>query len=58
MTGDGTDIHQPVRAGIAAFVARTGVDEVMVATSIYDHEARKRSLTLTAAAVQQIKLAA
>ncbi|GAA0661983.1 luciferase family oxidoreductase group 1 [Sphingomonas insulae] len=32
----------------AAFIARTGVDEVMVASAIYDHDARKRSLTITA----------
>ncbi|HEU0045961.1 LLM class flavin-dependent oxidoreductase [Sphingomonas sp.] len=47
-----------VARGIAAFVARTGVDEVMVASSIYDHPARKRSLTLTAQAMQAMKLAA
>ncbi|MHA0318216.1 LLM class flavin-dependent oxidoreductase [Sphingomonas melonis] len=32
----------------AAFLERTGVDEVMVASAIYDHEARKRSLAITA----------
>ncbi|USU11794.1 LLM class flavin-dependent oxidoreductase [Sphingomonadaceae bacterium OTU29THOMA1] len=32
----------------AAFIERTGVDEVMVASAIYDHDARKRSLTITA----------
>ncbi|MCU6455914.1 LLM class flavin-dependent oxidoreductase [Sphingomonas sp. A2-49] len=32
----------------AAFVERTGVDEVMVASAIYDHAARKRSLAITA----------
>jgi len=32
----------------AAFIERTGVDEVMVATAIYDHDARKRSLAITA----------
>jgi len=32
----------------AAFIERTGVDEVMVASAIYDHEARKRSLAITA----------
>lgn len=41
-----------VRDGLAAFIARTGVDEVMVASAIYDHAARKRSLTLTAAAMR------
>ena len=47
-----------VAQGIAAFVQRTGIDEVMVASSIYDHAARKRSLTLTAQAMQGMKLAA
>ena len=43
---------------IAAFVARTGVDEVMIASSIYDHEARKRSLTITAEAMREVAVAA
>lgn len=43
---------------IAAFVARTGVDEVMVASSIYDQAARKRSLAITAGAMRELKLAA
>jgi len=44
--------------GLAAFVARTGVDEVMVTSAIYDQAARKRSLELTAAAAREVKLAA
>ena len=47
-----------VARGIAAFVERTGIDEVMVASSIYDHAARKRSLTLTAQAVAEVREAA
>ncbi|WP_419809808.1 LLM class flavin-dependent oxidoreductase [Sphingomonas sp.] len=47
-----------VARGIAAFVARTGVDELMISTSIYDHEARKRSLRLTAGAMTEMKVAA
>jgi len=43
---------------IAAFVARTGVDELMIASSIYDHEARKRSLTITADALRDLAIAA
>ena len=43
---------------IAAFVERTGVDELMIASSIYDHEARKRSLTITAEVMQEMKVAA
>ena len=37
--------------GIAAFVQRTGVDEVMLTSSVYDHEARKRSIAIAAAAM-------
>lgn len=44
--GTGEDVAR----GLEAFVARTGVDEVIVASSIYDHEARKHSLTLAAEA--------
>jgi len=47
-----------IAAGLAAFVARTGVDEVMVTSAIYDQAARKRSLELTAAAARELKLAA
>ena len=41
-----------VARGIAAFVARTGVDEVMLTSMMYDHEARKRSFALAAEAMQ------
>ncbi|MEP7008677.1 MAG: LLM class flavin-dependent oxidoreductase [Sphingomonas bacterium] len=47
-----------VARGLAAFVARTGVDEVMVASAIYDHEARKRSLAITADVMREMKAAA
>jgi len=47
-----------VARGIAAFVARTGVDEVMVASAIFDHEARKRSLAITADVMREMKAAA
>jgi len=47
-----------VARGIAAFVARTGVDEVMVASAIYDHDARKRSLEITAEVMRELKAAA
>ena len=39
---------ETVRADIAAFVERTGVDEVIVACSVFDHNLRKASLVLTA----------
>ncbi|MBM6575482.1 LLM class flavin-dependent oxidoreductase [Microvirga sp. SRT01] len=47
-----------VARGLAAFVERTGVDEVMVTSAIYDQTARKRSLTLTAEAAREVRLAA
>jgi alkanesulfonate monooxygenase SsuD/methylene tetrahydromethanopterin reductase-like flavin-dependent oxidoreductase (luciferase family) len=36
-----------IAAGLKSFVARTRVDEVIVASSMYDHDARKHSLALT-----------
>ena len=39
-----------VRQGIAAFVARTGADELMVTCQAYDHAARVRSFEITATA--------
>ncbi|QNA85024.1 LLM class flavin-dependent oxidoreductase [Sphingomonas sp. So64.6b] len=47
-----------VARGIAAFIERTGVDEIMVASSIYDHDARKRSLEITAEVMSELKVAA
>ena len=47
-----------VKAGLDAFVARTGVDEVMVTSAIFDHEARKRSLAITAEALSEVRAAA
>ncbi|KQU48205.1 alkane 1-monooxygenase [Sphingomonas sp. Leaf339] len=47
-----------VAQGLAAFVARTQVNEVMVTSAIYDHDARKRSLSITAAAARDLKVAA
>lgn len=46
-----------VAAGIARFVERTGVDEVMLTSSIYDHEARKRSIAIAAEAMRVPELA-
>jgi luciferase family oxidoreductase group 1 len=53
-----TGTRDEVADGIAAFVRRTGVDEVILTSSIYDHEARKRSLTIAAEAMQELKVAA
>jgi luciferase family oxidoreductase group 1 len=39
-----------VRAGIEAFAARTGADELMVVSDMFDFQARKRSFELIAAA--------
>ena len=37
-----------VRAGIQAFVERTGADELMITSQVFDHEARLRSYELLA----------
>ncbi|HMA12181.1 MAG TPA: LLM class flavin-dependent oxidoreductase, partial [Steroidobacteraceae bacterium] len=39
-----------VRAGLEAFIAETGADELIVASAIYDHAARLRSYELLASA--------
>ena len=39
-----------VRDGLEAFVARTGADELMIASAIHDHAARVRSYEIAAAA--------
>ena len=37
-----------VRAGIEAFVERTGADELMITSQVFDHEARLRSYEILA----------
>jgi luciferase family oxidoreductase group 1 len=37
---------EDVAAGLKAFQARTGADEIIIASSMYDHDARKRSVAL------------
>jgi alkanesulfonate monooxygenase SsuD/methylene tetrahydromethanopterin reductase-like flavin-dependent oxidoreductase (luciferase family) len=37
-----------VRAGLAALVAETGADELMIVSDVYDHAARLRSFELIA----------
>jgi len=39
---------ETVKASIEAFIARTGADELILASHIFDHEARKRSYTIAA----------
>ena len=46
-----------VREGIAAFVRRTGADEIMLCGATYDPEARIRSLELTMDACQTVAAA-
>jgi alkanesulfonate monooxygenase SsuD/methylene tetrahydromethanopterin reductase-like flavin-dependent oxidoreductase (luciferase family) len=40
-----------VRAATTAFIERTGADELMVTSQIFDHQARLRSYELLAAAM-------
>ena len=49
-----TGTRDEVAAGLAAFVKRTAVDEVIVTSAIYDHDARKRSIAIAAAAMAGI----
>ncbi len=41
-----------VRTGLQAFVAETGVDELMIVSDVYDHQARLRSVELIADAMK------
>ncbi|WP_437612942.1 LLM class flavin-dependent oxidoreductase [Sorangium sp. So ce834] len=45
---------EAVRQGLAAFIARTRADELMVSSSIFDHAARVRSLEITAEARDEL----
>jgi len=40
-----------VQATLRSFIARTGADELMIASQIYDHAARLRSYEITAGAL-------
>ncbi|MEO7086919.1 MAG: LLM class flavin-dependent oxidoreductase [Gemmatimonadaceae bacterium] len=40
--------HETMRAKLGAFIERTGADELIVATQIFDHQARLRSYEITA----------
>jgi luciferase family oxidoreductase group 1 len=42
--------HEQVRDGLARFVEMTAIDELIIASQIYDHEARKRSYAIVAQA--------
>ena len=39
---------ETVRRGLAAFIAETGADEIMITAQIFDHAARLRSFEITA----------
>ncbi len=43
-----------VTAGVEAFIERTKADEIIVASSIFDHQKRKRSLEIAASAFADI----
>ncbi len=45
---------ETVRAGIAALVAETGADELMIVSDVYDHDLRLRSYRLIAEAAQAV----
>ena len=47
-----------VRQGLAAFIARTGADELMITAQIFDHTARRRSFELLAGVHAELQLAA
>jgi alkanesulfonate monooxygenase SsuD/methylene tetrahydromethanopterin reductase-like flavin-dependent oxidoreductase (luciferase family) len=46
-----------VESRLADFVRRTGADEIMVSTSVFDHAARLRSFEIVAEASRSIAIA-
>jgi len=44
---------ETVRAGLERFVEETGVDELIVASAIYEHSARLRSYEILAEALRR-----
>jgi luciferase family oxidoreductase group 1 len=45
---------ETIRDGLAAFIARTGADELMITAQIFDHDARVRSFEIVAEAHQAL----
>ena len=39
---------ETVKKGVEAFVARTGADELMITSQVFDHEARLKSYEIVA----------
>ena len=46
---------EKIRSGLEEFIARTGADELMVTTNIFDHDKRKHSFSLLAGVAGQGK---
>ena len=49
---------ETVRAGLDAFIAETGVDELMIVSDVYEHRLRLRSVELIAEAMAHDRQAA
>ena len=45
---------EKVRAQLAAFIARTGADELMLTSAMFDHQARRKSLAIAAEAMRAL----
>jgi luciferase family oxidoreductase group 1 len=45
-----------VREGLKAFIARTGADELMITSQMFDHKARLRSYEITSQARQELAI--
>ena len=54
LSASATGGPERVREQIAAFIAKTGADELMIASAMYDHGARRRSLEITAEAMRSL----
>src|SRR5262249_44064607 len=50
--------RETVKAAISAFIERTGADEVIIASHVYDHAARVRSYEIAATVGKELAAAA
>jgi alkanesulfonate monooxygenase SsuD/methylene tetrahydromethanopterin reductase-like flavin-dependent oxidoreductase (luciferase family) len=48
---------ETVRASLNAFIARTGADELMITSQVFDHAARLHSYEITAEIMRESQLA-
>ena len=54
LSASATGSPEKVRRELAAFIERTGADELMLTSAMFDHQARRRSIQIAAEAMQRL----